>query len=82
MVLGQYNPDDNTFNINGVSCKKQDGHCIDSQAGTMVWDDQNADCAKTHSEVYSGSAEVYESNDGSSQIILIGDNEKSSFAGK
>ena len=65
----------------GVSCKKQDLHCEDRDTGTLAWNEKDTICSRTHAVVYAGTAQLYESMDNGSQIVVIGNEESGTFVG-
>ena len=80
-VLGKFFEESGMLIIEGFACVKSKLFCKDSTMGTMAWEDRETLCSKTHSEIYTGDAELYDGKHNSSRIIVIGSKEEDSYAG-
>jgi hypothetical protein len=81
LETGKYFKETGKIIINGVACDEEKLSCKDTQFGTFAWNKQEVTCANTHSEVYSGLAQIYRSNQNKSTIAVISNDEQRSFAG-
>ena len=82
LETGKYFKETGKIITNGVACDEEKLTCTDSELGTFAWNKQEVTCANTHSEVYSGLAQVYTSNQNKSSIVVVSNDEERSYAGK
>ena len=80
-VLEKFLEESGIIIIEKFACVKSKLFCKDSTMGTMAWEDRETSCSKTHSEIYTGDAELYDGKHNSSRIIVIGSKEEDSYAG-
>ena len=81
-ITAQVDESSGTMLLDGISCDKNALHCQREDKGTYVWDDQDAKCSKTHSQIYKGKASLHNTKNNASNIAVISNEEWGSYAGK
>ena len=81
VLNGTYNEQTEMMMVDGMSCPRGALHCKDPQKGTYVWEDREATCSRTHSEIYHGQASLHKSQNNESTIAMISNDDLESYAG-
>ena len=80
-LVAKFNEESGMVVMDNLACRKDKLSCQDINLGTFAWEDKEPSCAKTHAEIYQGSASIFNSKNNRSMIVLIGNKELGSYAG-